>query len=143
MLIPLFFSCKETACDLQTKSLLKIGFYTKIKDVAVLTPSDSLTIYGIGKEGDLLYDTSNNISSVYIPLSQNQDFSSFVINSNDTLDTLSISYTRTLKLISQECGFATIFEISSATLSKNRFDSIKIIKPIIDTEYEENIRIYF
>ena len=139
----LLFSCKESACNLTTKSVLKIGFYTIKNNTETLTPFDSLTIYGIGKEGNLLYNASSNINSVFIPLSQNQDISSFVINTKGTLDTLSISYTRHLQLVSKECGFSTIFEISNVNLSKNRFNSFKIINPTIDTEYEENIRIYF
>lgn len=142
VLFSFLFSCKESACDLSTKSLLQIGFYRVKKNIGTITSLDSLTVFGLGKEGDSLYK-NKSVSSVLIPLSQNQDMSSFIISRKDTIDTLSINYTRQLKLISKECGFATIFEINTATISNHKFDSVKIINPVINTANEENIRIYF
>ena len=142
ILIPLLFSCKESPCDLKTSSLLQIGFYT-LKDKKVIPAIDSVVnIYGVGEEGKSLY-TNENIATAVFPLSQNQDMCSFIINSNDTIDTLTFHYTRQLKMISKECGFATIFNINSVNFSKNKFDSISIIDPVVNTSYEENIRIFF
>lgn len=142
ILIPFFFSCKDSPCDLKTNSVLQVGFYTLISKTAILSPDTLTAIYGIGEEGKLLYkDTA--FSTVFFPLSQNHDTSSFVINSKGTVDTLTLIYTRQLKLISKECGFAILFTIGTVKSSKNKFDSISIINPAINTTYAENIRIFF
>jgi hypothetical protein len=141
IIIPLLFSCKESPCDLNTNSLLQIGFYTTVNHTATST-ADLITIYGIGKEGDYLYKDSS-ATKVFLPLSQNQDSSSFVIKSSWIYDTLLVNYTRHLKLISKECGFATIFEISKIHLSGHKFDSLKVTNDTVSTNYEENIKIFF
>ena len=144
IIIPLLFSCKESSCDLNTSSQLQIGFYTLRKVSSLPDTLDTLSIYGIGKEGHLLYKDSSVVSSFFLPLSMNRDSSSFVINSKGkTLDTLSVNYTRHLQLISKECGFATIFEITKVNVSKHFFDSLSVTNTTVSTNYAENIRIFF
>jgi hypothetical protein len=142
IIIPLLFSCKDSPCDINTSSLLEIRFYKLVNKVAT-SSLDTLSVYGIGKEGYLLYKDSSVVSYIYLPLSMNRDSSSFVLNSNGKfLDTLTINYSRHLQLISKECGFATIFDITKVNLSKHRFDSLKVINTTVSTNYGENIKIF-
>ena len=143
VIIPLLFSCKDNTCDQNTSSLLQIGFYAYPRAAATPDTIDTLTIYGIGKAGYFLfYDSS--VASLYLPLSMNMDSSSFVINSKGKkLDTLTINYTRHLQLISKECGFSTIFEITNASVTRHFFDSLKVTNSTVTTSYGENIRIFF
>ncbi len=140
--IPFFYSCEENTCDEKTKALLQIGFYKNSNKKVVLTSIDSLTVYGMNAMDSTLYD-NKNLATLFLPLNQNNDKCSFVFNSNDTLDTLTFHYSHNIRFISKECGFASIFNITNIDFTKNKFDSISIINRNIDTENEEDLRIYF
>lgn len=140
--IPFFYSCDEKTCDEKTDALLQIGFYKNSNNKVILTSIDSLTIYGINVADSNLYD-KKNISTIFLPLNQNNDICSFVFNSNDTLDTLTFHYSHDIRFISKECGFASVFNINNIDFTKNKLDSIYIVNRNIDNEYEENLRIYF
>jgi len=146
ILVEFLFSCKEPPCEQKTDSFLQIGFYTLNKKTVVLTSDTVSNIYGIGEVGKSLYGGDTIVSTILIPLSQNQNTCSFVIKSRngvvDVWDTLSVFYTHKPQLISKECGFATIFNINSVKVSKNEFDSIKVVNSAINTANEENIRIF-
>ncbi|MGD0710000.1 MAG: DUF6452 family protein [Bacteroidales bacterium] len=143
IIILLLFSCKDTPCDVNTSSLLQIGFYAYHKPSAKHDTLDTLSIYGIGKAGYYLYKDSAE-ALIYLPLSMNMDSSSFVINSKGKKkDTLTINYTRHLQLISKECGFSTIFNITNVSVTRHFFDSLKVTNSTINTSYGENIRIFF
>jgi hypothetical protein len=149
IIIPLLFSCKDTPCDVNTISKLQIGVYNLVNKAAAHA-LDTVTIFGVGKSADSLYkDSSSTI--IYLPLSMNGNSSSFVINSiikrngtYETLtDTVTLNYTRHLQLISKECGFATIFNITNVSFTKHYFDSLSVTNTTVTTSYGENIRIFF
>jgi len=150
IIIPLLFSCKDTPCDVNTDSLLQIGFYSHYKPSLKHDTLDTLSVYGIGKTGYYLYkDTA--FSSILLPLSMNLNSSSFVIQniimrngiSSNVNDTLTLNYTRHLQLISKDCGYSTLFEITNASVTRHFFDSLSVTTTTVTTSYGENIRIFF
>jgi hypothetical protein len=150
IIIPLLFSCKDKPCDVNTSSLLQVGFYAYPRKSSLPDILDTLSIYGMGKTGYFLYKDSS-VSSLYLPLSMNMNSSSFVIwnkfkrNGNyDSLpDTLTLNYNRHLQYISKECGFATIFNITNVNVTRHFFDSLSVTNSTVTTSYGENIRIFF
>ncbi len=150
IIIPLLFSCKDSPCDVNTSSLLQVGFYAYPRKAVKPDTLDTLSIYGMGKTGYFLYKDSSS-SSIYLPLSMNVNSSSFIIYSiikrkgiSDSLtDTLTLNYNRHLQYISKECGFATIFKITNVNVTRHFFDSLSVTNTTVTTSYGENIRIFF
>ncbi len=130
-----FYSCqKDDICiDPITPNLI-IRFYDFTNN-AQFKAVNNLQIKNI--DIDSIY--SNNIvstDSIAIPLNINQDVTKYVlsINSNDqTLinsDTITISYTRKPTFVSRSCGFKTVFNDVSISLTTDNDNWIKSISTI-------------
>jgi len=130
-----FYSCqKDDICiDPITPNLI-IRFYD-FADNSILKKADNLQIKNI--DIDSIY--SNNLAStdsVAIPLNINKDITKYVltINSIDSIltnsDTITISYTRKPTFVSRSCGFKTVFNDVSISLTADNNNWIKNISTI-------------
>jgi hypothetical protein len=167
--LSVFTSCEQNInCDQEKQSHFNIGFYThkngEVKDSLI----DNFTLNGIDRPDSLpdsiLYNAVNNINRILLPPAPNQDYCDFVLFFDsipeihtintvvppvDTViyiaiyDTISLRYTRKLRLISPECGFTNDYKLEQITTSHNAIDSASIIKQEITSGYEENIKIFF
>jgi hypothetical protein len=160
ILITLFYCCRDEVCTSSMNSKVNINFYTnksKAKSIPVFSA------YGIGRSDSLLYKNKTKISSIGLPLDQNNDESKFIMymtlvtdtifkpdtNIIDSLvlktfiDTMVIHYSRKIEMISPECGFVTIFELNNILTSHNAIDSCLIKLPTINIDNnEENVKIF-
>jgi hypothetical protein len=141
--VSIVLSCtKETTCDQSMKSLVKMGFYNLNNQKEVSVSFNDVTVYGINNDS-LLYDSSDNVKSISLPLSQVQDSCAFVLCIGSVSDTFKYVYTRDLRIVSAECGFATLFTISNFETTTHKIDSIHIVNPVINTIEAENIKVYY
>jgi len=106
-----FSSCDENTCEEPTDVNLKIGFYTIKNNRETDSVVNNLTIYGIGREDSLIYNQAI-AKKIILPLNQLSDTSIFSIRINDNEDICAFYYSRTVRLISHDCGFITEFDIS-------------------------------
>lgn len=138
-------SCNDdvTLCESSTSTVMGIGFYELVDGQPLDTALPAITIYAIGKSENLFMDSS--LSSVKLPLNPNADTSSFYIQSDSTsmADTITITYTRQLRLISPACGFVTFFNIDTLFGTRHSIDSIYLEDKIINTSNVENLQIYY
>lgn len=111
-----------------------------------------MTINGVNRNdvGDtLVHDTLSTLTKRYtFPLSLTADSTGFVVNANGIKDTLYVRHTMVLSFISENCGFAPNYIISSFRYTSG-IDSVKITdakvnpKSIEKLTNDQNIRIYF
>jgi len=135
------FSCSPGACFEQTESLVKATMY----DLATLKPlaPDSLTLYGLDRDTNKIYNKALKLLTVEFPLNAGTDSCKFIIRINGITDTLGFIYSSFPHLLSKECGYTFFYTLDTAVHTTNAIDSIHIINKTITTFNEENIRIFY
>lgn len=147
-LLLLTTSCAtQEICDDDNQSYLAAKFRTKEGGEERDTILGGLSIYGIraGKSDSLLYD-SISISEAQLPLDPNNDITSFVLSNAIQQDTLFLTHSSEIYLISYTCGFASRFSLEEYTASGNWLKEIILKDSEIDAILEnddEHLRIYF
>lgn len=137
-------SCEEkTICDLATDVPLRAKFFSILNDtLEVDTITGSFSVIGIGASDSLASGlTSQN--SMQFTLNPFQDITEYQLIFDGVSDTLSITYQRELELVSEQCGFITIFDIKKLESTYNYIDSVALINTEVRTENEQHVKIYF
>ena len=140
-LILLFQACTPQSCFEETDAFVKASFYKD--DTGLITPPDSLTLYGIGMESRRLYNKGSKIQPALFPLNAASGISSFIIRINGIADTITFTYSSYPHLISKECGYAFYHNIDTPVVTNNEIKSVTLTKSNITTLNEENIRINY
>jgi len=147
VLILMLFSClygceKDEICIEPITPNLIMRFYD-IADATVLKSITNLQIKNI--DIDSIY--INNVSSadsISFPLNINQDITRYVLTQNSTdetlinSDTISFSYTRAPIFVSRSCGFKTVFNNISVSVTSDSDNWIKSIETINTPQNVEN-----
>ena len=142
VLVSVCLSCNiNRPCDEQVRFPVNTGFYYIIDEEAIDTILEDITVFGIGREDSLLYDqdTTNFISfrpSPYV------DITEIVIVYGPLYDTLTFNYSRELRMISPECGFAFLFDIKELNNTSNFIDSVSLIDPKLEGIETEHLQIF-
>lgn len=136
----MFISCtQEETCREKTAVYLRAGFYTvgtsNTKNV------DSLTVYGFMQDS-LLYNVSNNINKVNLPLNKADNTSIFVMQFNQVNDTLFVLYTNSEYFISYPCGMIITHKIDTVIATNHVIRELKIINHEINTTDVQHIQIF-
>jgi hypothetical protein len=137
----LYEGCTPEACLEETTSTINATFYKTGSTEASI--ADSITIFGIGKETDKIYDKALKVSLIKLPLDASSGTCGFVMKINEITDTLRLTYTNYPHLISKECGITFFFTLESYRVSGTTVDTIIIRNSNITTFNEENIRIFY
>ena len=143
MLISCLYGCEkdEICIDPITPNLI-MRFYD-ITDATLLKNITNLQIKNI--DIDSIY--INNVTSadsISFPLNINQEITKYVLTLNSTdetlinADTISISYTRVPIFVSRSCGFKTIFNNISVSVTSDSNNWIKSIEAINTPQNIEN-----
>jgi hypothetical protein len=133
--------CTPQACQEEPKSLVNATFFKNGTD-SIKAP-DSLTVYGVGKDTNKIYDKSRALKTIQIPLDASKGTSAFVFITNGIIDTLTLTYTSYPHLVSRECGYIYFHTLDSYTVTGVAVDTIIFMKRSITTSNEENIRIFY
>lgn len=143
-------SClNEDVCEDVASVPARIGFsMINPKDGEPQTIAmDSLTVFGLGNDS-ILYNKTNNVSRIELPLIPGADSCAFVIaHTYDSIlpplaDTLWFFYQTKPNLISMDCGFVTFFELEKVTYSRNFIDTLTIEFSSIINNLDEHIKIF-
>jgi hypothetical protein len=137
----LFTSCTPESCIGETNSFVHVSFYKSATNK--LTPPDSVTVFGIGRESEKLYSRAVNLSRIDLPLDPSSDNCGYIIEINKITDTLRFIYSGYPHLISKECGITFYYILDSLRATSNAVDTILIRNKNITTFNEENIRIIY
>ncbi len=163
--ILLFTSCQNNSvCDptLQPKLTVKFSTHQKYKRTSQNSLIDSLgrvlilKVYALKalKPDSSIQDSTGLTGSdgFSAPVSNLDSSSRYVIvvninpggigNAKFINDTLSITYSKRLKFISEGCGYSYVYTITSEAVTKNYFQDQKVTQPLISNG-SENIRLYF
>ena len=138
----LYHACDDKAvCTEMATAYLQTGFYKAIEGEEQDSALDNVTVYGLGIPEPVIQNDSN-VKQLKLPLNFSSDHSVFVITNDTVSDTLYLTYDTTLTFVSYECGFAPSYDIQDVGSSNNGFDSVIIVKSLVETDDDENIKIY-
>jgi hypothetical protein len=141
-LLLLLFSCAPDSCFDVTESFVKASFYDNV--TKKMRAPDSLTLYGINMDTNLVYSKKSNIQPALIPMDASASGCRFIIKINGLTDTLEFSYNSYPHLVSKECGYTFYYNLTDTPrYSKNAIDYIYLTNRNITTVNEENIRIFY
>jgi hypothetical protein len=134
-------SCLEVACVDETEAYVKADFYS-YKTLKAAIP-DSITLYGMGKDTNKIYNKVKITPPALLPLNDSTDYSLFVIRINGVTDTLEFRYWSYPHLVTKECGYTFYHTIDTIYHTKHAIDSVSKFNENITTVNGENIRIYY
>jgi predicted nucleic-acid-binding Zn-ribbon protein len=134
-------SCTLGTCFDETESRIKASFYSSSSGKAA--SPDSITLYGMSTDTNLLYIRALKPPKVEIPLYVADTSRKFILRTNGIDDTIEFRYSSYLHVISKECGYTYFYNLDTAICTIHAIDSITIIKQTISTLNEENLRIFF
>ena len=145
LLFPVVFleSCEDEPCDKNLDSFVGIDFLTINEESATEDSSLSyLSLYAISRPDSLLYDSTQNVTGILLPLSPKSDQSTFVFMIDSLNDTLEFRYNRDFKLVSQDCGFQSVFEIESVSSTNHQIDFLSVINTNVQSSDATHLEIY-
>ncbi|MEZ4999437.1 MAG: DUF6452 family protein [Bacteroidales bacterium] len=133
-------SCTSEKCEEETEAYLNMTI--QVTDSEAGTKPDSITIWGVGHEADLLYDTAT-VSIVKLPLDPSSGQVDFVIRRGSEEDLLTIKYRSEGRFISKPCGYGFIYFITEVNHTTSRIENILIINDEVNPGDEENLRTFY
>lgn len=144
----LFISCNSGSRCYESSDTLMVTTFTGNNSNIIST----FTIRGYGRNavGDTLVNTNDTVLSrkIALPLSLAADSTGFDVTVNGKSHTLWVKHTMNLQLISQSCGFAPYYKLTS-TRHSALIDSVKVFDPDVNPKSVErhatngqNITIY-
>jgi hypothetical protein len=137
------FACTPESCLEETQSYIKATFYAN-DGTGKIKPPDTLTIYGVGKEENLIYNKAIRQSSVLLPLDASTESCQFIFKINNIIDTVTFAYSSYPHFISKECGYTFYHKLDSVFQKKpNKIDHIYLLSKSVIIPHEENIKIFY
>jgi len=138
----LALSCTPEACFEDTESFLKATFLNNSTGKAIAP--DSVTLYAVGHEANLIYNKSTGVQPARFPLNSASDTSRFVIRINGITDTIGFIYTSYPHLVSKECGFTFYHTlVDTVRYTRHNINYVYLGNNSVTTTNEENIRIFY
>ncbi len=134
-------SCAASSCLEETESFVQATFYKS--DTNKPIAPDTVTLYGIGRDTNKLYNNTLKLLKPELPLFAADTSVTFILRINSINDTLEFIYGSYPHLLSKECGYTFYFTLEKVVYTIHAIDSIQITKSIITTLNEENMRIYY
>lgn len=143
----LFWGCGDAGCLENRTSTPLILFYNRDNPSQQFS-LDSVSVKGIGQPLDsLLLDTARQVSQLRLPLRDDVDSTAYVIRydwANAPLpDTLVFYYQSYPYFASMDCGCMFNYTLDSVTFTYHLFDSVAVVKPLIDNQNVENIQFFY
>ena len=133
----LHIRCDTTDCITFSTNAFIIQFFDK--DSGQPESIDFQTIEAFESKIVLYADTSLN--TFYLPVNTAMGSTTFILkDASNQVDSLTVGYTKTEKLISEECGFELTF--SNLLVLRTSYDSVVVSLNELSRLNEENIQIY-
>ena len=135
----LLTSCFEVECVNRPQIQVNTVFY----DYETKKPAtpENVTLYGMDNPVKL-YDNQRTQSAL-LPLKVSDNETIFIIEINDTADTIQFVHSNYLQLISKECGYLMFHKIDTLYFTTNEIDSISLINREITPQKIDNVAIFY
>lgn len=133
---------QEEVCEELTSNPLRIGFYMTSESGQSLTALiDSLTVFGLNRPEDAIYDKQSAVSRIELPLDPGRDSCAFVLQFPEMTDTLFLYYQRELTLLSVECGFIMFYDLERVELTRHVITGIQVNVNQVTNSLDEHLKV--
>jgi hypothetical protein len=135
------FSCSDKACyeemdPLMYTSLLESGTGESKK-------ADSVRVIAVSPAGPVTLYKQNAVTFFTLPLDPANDLSEFYFIVNGVSDTAVLTYTRHPHLVSAECGYTFLSELTGLKTTHNIIDTLIIENKSVNLDGERNLRLFY
>jgi hypothetical protein len=94
------------------------------------------------QESQVIFYSDTSLSTYLLPVNTDQEQTLYLfLNPDQSIDTLELSYDKTVRLISKDCGYD--FEFKNVGIIQTTFDSAVSLENELSRLNEENIKIFF
>jgi hypothetical protein len=105
--------------------------------------ADSLRVYTFRESDTLRFINIKGVSSFSVPLDPANDESVFLITLNGITDTAVIGYNRKPHLVSPECGYTILSEITGLWTTHNIIDTLIIENKLVNLDGQKNLHLFY
>lgn len=148
--VSMIMGCANVDCPLNNTVYSHWSFYNEDKAVSI---GDTLYFYARANGKDtLLINRLYNAKNMDVPLSYYQPADTFILEIHQPISTDSIGIWQDMIIVSKdnldhfnspECGIWHEHSVTNVINTNVTIDSIQVVKSKIDTNEDENFRIYF
>ena len=136
--LPLLTSClDEPDCVREASNIIKIGFKDITSGQPLNVEFNKVTVSGT----DSIFYTMITSSALMIPLNILENSSTIIFDTGTRVDTLTLRYKTTTRLISPECGPETF--ITGITAEDHTLDSLRAINANLLPDIPVNYEIFY
>ena len=141
LLVLLSESCAEQACYDNTDPVMNTLLLESGTGATV--EAASIVVMGITATDTIDFVDAKSVSSFSLPLDPGNDVSVFYIVLDGVTDTAVINYTRNPHLVSAECGYTIINELTGVSSTHNIIDTLIIENESVNLDGERNINLFY
>ncbi|NLE35112.1 MAG: hypothetical protein GX622_08415 [Bacteroidales bacterium] len=134
-------SCSVQPCYEDTDPLMITEML--VSGTGETAKADSLRVYTYRTTDTLKFVSQKGVSRFSVPLDPGSDESLFLITLNGVTDTAIIRYERHPHLVSPECGYTLISEITGLYTTHNIIDTLIIENPSVDLDGQKNLHLFY
>lgn len=140
-LVLMLQSCGEQACYDKTDPMMSAFLLESGTGVAV--KANSIVVTGITATDTIEFVDEKAVSFFSMPLDPGNDASTFYIVLDGIADTAVIYYTRRPHLVSAECGYTFVSELTGLKTTHNIIDTLIIENISVNLNGERNLRLFY
>ena len=140
-LVMFLSSCSVQPCYEETNPLLKTVLLASGTGEAA--KADSLRVYTYRETDTLRFINLKGASAFSVPLDPASDESEFLITLNGITDTAVIRYSRKPHLVSPECGYTIISELTGLKTTHNIIDTLIIENKSVNLDGQKNLHLFY
>jgi hypothetical protein len=134
-------SCSGKACYDDTNPLLNTLLLAN--GTGHDTSSVSLIVKGITATDTIDFVDTKSVSYFSVPLDPGNDVTTFYIVLNGVTDTAVITYERSPHLVSAECGYTFVSELTGLRTTHNIIDTLMIENNSVNLNGKRNLHLFF
>ncbi|UXX79984.1 DUF6452 family protein [Reichenbachiella carrageenanivorans] len=136
--ILMLWACgKEPDCNLSVpKSSIRVNFYNEDDSTAHYMKFVGVTECSTDQ---IFYTSADSLASFDLNLNPEAEQVTYVFVSSTSVDTLTLSYTKELEWLSEECGPSFFYDELNVEGSSYTYE---LVSTFIDVSIDENIKIY-
>ena len=141
LLVMMAESCADQACYDNTDPVMNTTILESGTGVTV--KAGSIVVTGITATDTVEFVNAKTVSSFSLPLDPGNDVSTFYIVLDGITDTAVISYTRHPHLVSAECGYTFVSELTGLSTTHNIIDTLIIETKNVNLNGERNLNLFY
>ena len=131
-------ACETTDCITFNTRFVIVDFLDSATGDSKSRQFDLIT----AQESQIVFYGDTSLSTYYLPVNTELEQTRFLfLNPDQTIDTLDVSYDKSLTLISKDCGYD--MEFKNLGIIATTFDSAVSLENELSRLNEENIKIFF